>query len=165
MKKFTKHIWSTKMKLTNVQEAILISILLSYNQISIENSEATDKELLWLMERIQKAGNQIMKKPLLTKKPDIVLAEKLFNNIKRIDADFFAEKDFSSLIMSILTLNYLIMHHNNSTLRVKLGDIDTMKYITMLEQVKEYKNVLYYHMDAIDELLKGIGIVHQPNEK
>lgn len=152
------------MKITNVQEAVLVSLLLSYNQISIEHSKATDKELLWLMNRVLKAGKKILKKPLLTKKEDIKLADNMFNRLKKLDSEVFEDKDFSSLIMVISILNYLVMHHKNLRLRTELGDIDTMKYITMLDKEVKYRKVFWYHLDALDLFLKEIGIEHQPNE-
>lgn len=151
-------------KLTNVQEAVLTSLLLSYNQISKEYSKATDKELISLIKRIEKTEKKLLKKPLLTTKAEVLLAEKYFNNLKKIDADSFIDRDFSSLIMVIIILNYLIMHHRVIRLRVELGDIDTMRYITMLDNVPEYKKVSFYHMDVFETFLKEIGIEHEPNE-
>ena len=152
------------MKITNVQEAVLISLLLSYNQISVEHSKATDKELIWLMNRVLRAGKKILKKPFLTKKEDILLADKMFNKLKKLDSELFEDKDFSSLIMVIIILNYLVMHHRNIRLRTELGDIDTMKYITMLDKETNYRKVSWFHMDVLEAFLKEIGIEHQPNE-
>ena len=152
------------MKITNVQEAVLISLLLSYNQISVEHSKATDKELIWLMNRVLRAGKKILKKPFLVKKEDILLADKMFNKLKKLDSELFEDKDFSSLIMVIIILNYLVMHHKNIRLRTELGDIDTMKYITMLDKEPNYRKVSWFHMDVLEAFLKEIGIEHQPNE-
>jgi uncharacterized membrane protein len=66
--------------------------------------------------------------------------------------------------MVIIILNYLVMHHKNIRLRTELGDIDTMKYITMLDKEANYRKVSWFHMDVLEAFLKEIGIEHQPNE-
>ncbi len=150
-------------KLTKVQEAVLISLLLSYNQISKEYSKVDDVELNNLIKRVLKAEKKILSKPFLTKKEDALLAEKYFNRLKKLDSELFEDKDFSSLIMVIIILNYLIMHHRVTKLRVELGDIDTMKYICMLDKDNNNKRTSWYHMDVFETFLKEIGIEHQPN--
>jgi hypothetical protein len=148
-------------KLTNVQEAVLISLLLSYNQITKQHSSTTDKKLLSLVERILKLERKLKKKPLLTNKQDILLAEKYFNNLKKVDNEAFEEKGFSSIIMTIITLNYLIMHHGVLSLRVELGDIDTMKFVTMIDK-SPLRATGFHHLEVFYRLLEAMGIVHLP---
>jgi len=137
-----------------VRKAILYSILFSYAKIAKDSIETMDKELIKFIDNIIKKENKFRLK--LTNK-EIEITNNKFQHLKETELEYFADNDFSSIVMVILVLNYLQYEDRDEQIRVHLGHIDTFKYLNMIEGSKIRTTTMFHHR-ALETILIEMGL-------
>lgn len=142
-----------------VKQSVLISMIVSYNFVSLENiknGHVVDKELQRLIKKIEKIHNKLAKKPLINQKRDIIIAEKKVKELFEIDKDFFKGKEYSSLVMEVLLIDVVYNLLRDTTMKTLFMDVDTKKYIYMVE--KGYPETARSHHRCITAMIERLGL-------
>lgn len=123
----------------------LLTVLINYAEISRNVDTGLTVLGKRLIDRLCKKGKKIQEKTKLTKL-ESDKASYYFEKYKEIDIDSFDnETDFSSFIMSLLMLSYIVDELRDEEFRKEFMDIKLIEYINEIEKSKLRDVVMYHH--------------------
>lgn len=131
----------------------LLTVLINYAEISRNVDTGLTVLGKRLIDRLCKKGKKIQEKTKLTKL-ESDKASYYFEKYKEIDMDSFdGETDFSSFIMSLLMLSYIVDELKDEEFRKEFMDIKLIEYINEIEKSK-LKDVVMYHHRVVTKMIE-----------
>lgn len=131
----------------------LLTVLINYAEISKKVDTGLTVLGKRLIDRLCKKGKKLQEKTKLTKL-ESDKASYYFEKYKEIDMDSFDnETDFSSFIMSLLMLSYIVDELKDEEFRKEFMDIKLIEYINEIEKSK-LRNVIMYHHKVVTKMIE-----------
>lgn len=117
----------------NKRELLISAVCHAYASMVVDKTEDKYRNTIWYKQACSIDNFFKKKKPVRLKTEYRLMLEKMFEEIKALDADYFTDKSFSPYICMLYCLNYLIEELRSTTIRVKFGHIDTLSIINEIE--------------------------------
>ena len=132
------------------KEIALLAILNGYSNITKQLNQVEDKLLVRLLNDVIKFYSKL--KP--PRGIDVKLADKYYQKLKQIDIQEFEEQKFSSMIMAILLLDYLVNENKETSLRNKFLHYPIKQMIEELEVNSSFRATMFNHHRVITKMIE-----------
>lgn len=135
-------------------EYILYIMLMGYNKIEIQQHGINTQEVL---DKLQNLIQKTEKRNKMPKNLNPKTISELHKKVSEVDNEAFENGRFSSMVMVILILDYLLNELRVPEIRNKFGHFDTLQMIHELEVNKVLRPILMQHHRVFTKMINVLG--------
>lgn len=138
-----------------INRTVLITTIFQYLDVAKEEMETVEnkeiKNLLKLLSKLER------KHRVKVSPQDGAKIDSVFEQIAKIDREMFEDRNFSSVVMVILLMDYIVNEIRDKDFLIKYGHFNYRLLTDLIELNFNLRKDVFYHHQVVNKIVTKLG--------